>query len=666
MPVFAEYTNEECTPRIDAAAKAHRGVVQPRAKRWLLILIICVSTCAYAGHPWRVVILPGADPTQPAAQAQIRAIRGALAASAPDGVEFYTDSLDDLRFDGAALMPAFLALMKKKYEHKQVDIVVGLTDFALDFAKRYHEEIWPGAPVLISSVEDKRRKDIPAEFSYAPLHFDVEGTLALVERLQPQARRLVVVSGAAKLDVRLAQSAAAAVSARQSRKWAVEIWSGLTVAELQQRLAKLDLNTAVLYTTMYRDREGRTYFPFEVVAPMAKVSGAPIYGWYPTYLGQGLTAGSVISFETDGRLTGELAASILLGKTPAHGATTSTGPSRCAADVGRLEQLGLRTGALPGDCELRNAPPSLWRENRSAVLITLTVLLLQALTIAALLWQRSRRRVAEDAAALRLGELARAARFAAAGELSASIAHEVGQPLGAILSNADAAGMMLEHDQPEIGELHSILADVRRDALRANQVVQRLRSLLQKQPVEFGRLDLNTTVEEALELLGPEARRRRLTVESNLAANNADIMGDRIQIQQVLLNLSINAMDAMEDTEPSVRVMSISTRSANAGFELSVADRGHGIPPEAKARLFESLYTTKPHGMGLGLSIVRTIVDTHGGEVSAVARSGGGSVFTVWFPPAAEVTTPRTRHKLDKATARPTVEARHTTQGGHP
>ncbi len=561
-------------------------------------------------------------------------------------------------------MPDFLALMKKKYEHKQVDIVIGLTDFALDFAKRYHNDIWPGAPVLISSVEDKKRSDIPPEFAYAPLHFDIAGTLDLTESLQPHARHLVVVSGATKLDLRFAQSAAAVAVARRSRKWSVDVWSGLTVSELQERLAKLSLTDAVLYTTMYRDREGRTYFPFEVVAPMAKASGAPIYGWYPTYLGQGVVAGSMISFETDGRLTGELAASILLGKTPVQGATTTTGPSRCAADIGRLEKLGLETSALPEGCELHNVPPSLWRENRSAVLITVAVLLLQAITIASLLWQRSGRRAAEDAAALRLGELARAARFASAGELSASIAHEVGQPLGAILSNADAAGMMLEHEDPEISELHSILADVRRDALRANQVVQRLRSLLQKQPVEFGELDLNVAVGEALELLGPEARRRRLTIESNLVADKAQIIGDRIQLQQVMLNLSINAMDAMEDTNASHRVMSISTQSADSGFELIVADRGHGVPVEMRSRLFDSLYTTKPHGMGLGLSIVRTIVNTHGGRVTIEPRDGGGSLFTVWLPRAAGTATVGSRNSLDKAVLRSTVEGRRSTQGG--
>lgn len=659
--------NEEFIPRIIAANRARRVSAPGRVVRWLITVLALVgfSTCAYAGHPWRVVILPGADPTQPAAQEQIRAIRSSMSAAAPDGVEFYTDPLDDLRFDSAELMPDFLALMKRKYQHKPVDVVVGLGEFALEFTKRYHDDIWPGVPVVISSIGDARQSDIPTGFAYVPVHFDLDGTLALAEKLQPNARHLVIVSGGATPDLRAAQRAADTARARKSRRWAVDEWSGLTVPELQQRLARLDRDTAVLYTTMYRDRNGRTYFPYEVVAPMAKASGAPIYGWYPTYLGHGLAAGSVINFETNGRITGELATSILLGQAPHQSALSSATAPRCVADVGVIEKLGLQADLLPESCELINVPPTLWREYRSVVSIAVAVVLLQALTIAALLWQRRHRRIAENEATLRLGELSRAGRFALAGELSASIAHEVGQPLGAILSNADAAGLMLK-DEPEVGELHSILADIRRDALRANQVVQRLRTLLQKHTLNLDPLDLNATFDEALALLNLEALRRRIVIESHPVAQTTRVLGDRVQLQQVLLNLAINAMDAMEETLPPDRVLSISTRVAGQGYELAVADRGHGIPAGIGTRLFDSLYTTKPHGMGLGLSIVRTIVVTHGGHVSAAGHPGGGSIFTVWLPAVAEHAVSRVHCELDNAIEKATFEARPTTQGGHP
>ncbi|SAK75482.1 ATPase [Caballeronia temeraria] len=606
-------------------------------RRWslycLVLLLGLFSPAVHTGERWRVVILPGADPTQPAVAIQIRALRSALTAAAPDGVEFYTDSLDELRFDRNDLTPQFLALLKKKYENKRIDLVIGIADFALEFTTRYHKDIWPKASILITSIDESRVARMPPDFAYIAWHFDADNTIALAEALQPQATHLVIVAGSSAFDDFTARLAEQTARSRRSRKWDVNVWSGLTLKELQTRLGDLDpFAAAVLYTTMYRDREGRTFFPFEVVAPIARASRAPIYGWYPTYLNQGLLGGAVISYEDNGRRAGELAASILLGKVSPHGATLPTERSHCIVDRGQADRLAVRPSLIPEDCEQLNVPRSLWNQYRGTVLFVAAVVALQALTIAALLWQHRKRRVAEEAATVRANELARAARISSAGELSASIAHEVGQPLGAILSNADAAGFILEHREPEVLELQQILADVRRDAVRASQVVQRLRDLLRKQPVEFAELNLNLTVDETLTLLAPEARRRRIAIQSELGTACPGIVGDRVQLQQVLLNLSVNAMDAMHETENSKRILTIMTQSADHGVKLTVADRGHGIPEAMRSKLFDSFFTTKAHGMGLGLSIARTIVESHGGTITSQSREGGGSAFLVWLP----------------------------------
>ncbi|PQV49187.1 phospho-acceptor domain-containing protein [Paraburkholderia sp. BL21I4N1] len=579
-------------------------------------------------------------------------------------MEFYTDTLHELRFDSAELMPGFLTLLKKNCEHKQIDNVIGLTDVAFDFTEHYHAKIWPGAPMIITRAAGSRPKDIPSGFAYMPVNFDIDGTLATAKPSQPSARRLVIVSGAAKLDRRFAKRATSGARARQFHDWTVDVRSELSVPEPQHRLSALGTDTAVLYTTTYRDNNGRTHLPYELVAPMAKSSGAPIYGEYPSYLGHEMAAESVIGFETTGHLAGTLAASILIGKTPARRAIAAASTSRCIADAGVLGKLGLPAAALSENCELINVPPSFWREYRVVMLSAVGVVLLQALTIAALLWQRRHRRIAEDEATLRLDELSRAARFASAGELSASIAHEVGQPLGAILSNADAAGMMLKSG-PETGELHSILADIRRDALRANQVVQRLRILLQKHTTTLDPLDLNSAFDEGLALLGPECRQRQIVIEATMSTESAWVLGDRVQLQQVLINLAINALDAMESTFAPNRILSVSTRVSGKGYELAVADRGHGIPADAGQRVFNSLYTTKPHGMGLGLSIVRTIVTTHGGQVWAAVREGGGSTFTVWLPAVPEPAMSIVRPEISKVSETTAVGTQPETQGGH-
>ncbi|WP_322054025.1 sensor histidine kinase [Paraburkholderia bannensis] len=309
-------------------------------------------------------------------------------------------------------------------------------------------------------------------------------------------------------------------------------------------------------------------------------------------------------------------------------------PVRCAANVAQVERHGLAVAALPPDCLLLNVPHSLFREYRVAMLVMLVVLIAQGATLLALLAQRRTRRRAQAEAVARRSELARAARFATVGELSASIAHEVGQPLGAILSNADAAELLVKASHVDHAELEEILADVKRDALRANEVVQRLRALLQKQGVTFCVLPLDETLRCALTLVEPEARRRNIMVDTRLAADHVEVLGDRVQLQQVVLNLAINAMDAMHDTESGRRLLTLESVLLEHGVEFSVTDRGAGVDAALAQRLFEPFYTTKEHGMGLGLSIVRSIVEAHRGRVSVASRNGGATSFVVWLPRA--------------------------------
>ena len=214
----------------------------------------------------------------------------------------------------------------------------------------------------------------------------------------------------------------------------MEVWDRHSVEELRGRVAGLDKSTAVIFSSMLRDGQGRAGFPGDVLARIAESSRAPVYGLYGTYVGRGAVAGKVVDFAGLGRRAGQQAAA-LLGPQPASAAgTLSVAASSCVADHRQLQAHGLAASKLPADCELLNAPRNLWTEYRGFVLGAAAVVLLQALTIGALLLQRRQRHMAEAEAAKRRLELGRAMRFAAMGELTASIAHEINQPLGAILS----------------------------------------------------------------------------------------------------------------------------------------------------------------------------------------------------------------------------------------
>jgi C4-dicarboxylate-specific signal transduction histidine kinase len=262
------------------------------------------------------------------------------------------------------------------------------------------------------------------------------------------------------------------------------------------------------------------------------------------------------------------------------------------------------------------------------------VLALQAGLIGWLVVERRRRRLAEAAEHAQRLELAHASRLAVAGELTGSIAHEINQPLGAILSNADAADLVLASDEDRQEELRAILADVRRDAVRASDVIHRLRTWLARHEVEHKPFELNEAVREIQSMLGSEARRRRSTLEVRPAPLPVDVVGDRIEIQQVLVNVVLNALDAVADQPEERRTVVVSVGRGSERAEVTVRDRGHGMAPEDLPRLFDAFFTTKRDGMGLGLSIARTLVEAHGGRVWAENGSADGAVFHVELPAA--------------------------------
>jgi len=230
--------------------------------------------------------------------------------------------------------------------------------------------------------------------------------------------------------------------------------------------------------------------------------------------------------------------------------------------------------------------------------------------------------------------LAHVSRLAMVGELTASIAHEINQPLGAILSNAEAASMLLEATPKNFEEIKQILADIRKDDVRASNVIRHIRTLLRKRHLEMELLDMNQLVSDVLALTRAEARKRNIAWKSEFAPAMPMVEGDRVHLQQVLLNLVLNGMDAMADTPEDERWLTVSTAGSESGqVEIVVSDGGHGILPDRLPRLFETFFTTKKEGMGLGLSISRMIVEAHRGQIRAENNnSGRGATFRVVLP----------------------------------
>ncbi|HPX17461.1 MAG TPA: ATP-binding protein [Deltaproteobacteria bacterium] len=230
-------------------------------------------------------------------------------------------------------------------------------------------------------------------------------------------------------------------------------------------------------------------------------------------------------------------------------------------------------------------------------------------------------------------QLTHVSRLTTAGELTAALAHEISQPLAAILANAQAARHILNDEKPDMDELHAILDDIISDDTRAREVIKRIRSLLRKESAKSGRMDINRVIEDALKLVERESRFRRITVRSALAQGLPPVTADPIQIGQVVVNLVLNAMDAIdEDSEPPRDVTVESRMNGETEIVVSVRDTGKGIGEEALRSVFDPFYTTKEDGLGLGLAISRSIIESHGGRLSAADNPGRGATFSFSLP----------------------------------
>jgi signal transduction histidine kinase len=323
---------------------------------------------------------------------------------------------------------------------------------------------------------------------------------------------------------------------------------------------------------------------------------------------------------------------ILGGEKPGEIKTPPSDFAPAKYDWRELQRWRISEHRLPRDSVIAFREPTVWERYSWQIAIITAVLLIQAGLIAILLQEHRRRQIAEVQSRQRMAELAHVNRFSTAREFTASIAHEINQPLGSILTNAETAQAILRSPTPDIAELDEIVTDIVQDDRRAAEVIRRMRSLLKKTPFELKDLNLNDLVGETIEFLSSLALGRKVELLSRITSEALPILGDRVQLQQVILNLVVNGIDAMKDSPSDQRSISIRTSRVGEFAALSVSDRGPGIPEDKLKAVFDPFFTSKSEGMGMGLAIARTIIDAHRGVIWAENRDHGGASFRIKLP----------------------------------
>ena len=322
----------------------------------------------------------------------------------------------------------------------------------------------------------------------------------------------------------------------------LKFYDEMSFEDILKDAANLPPHSAIFWHLMNVDAAGVAHEANAALSKLSATANAPVFSYLDNFFGDTTVGGPMHSAEEGSAVAAAVAVRILNGE---KAGDIKTPPDRYASpkyDWRQMQRWGISESDLPPGSTVLFKPPSVWETYRWPILTVCTVLLLQGGLITLLMLERHRRRSAEMDARQRMLELVHVNRFSTAGEMAASIAHEINQPLGAILNNVETAEIMLQSQSPDLAEMKEIVGDIRRDNSRATEVIGRLRSFMKKVPFATKNIDLNDEVAETVKFLSPEARSRAIVLQSKLNGAPLRIDGDSIQLQQVLSNLILNGV----------------------------------------------------------------------------------------------------------------------------
>jgi signal transduction histidine kinase len=596
-----------------------------------LIILCGVVNCAMAADAKRVMFLHSFGPQFKPWSDYARTIRAETNRQAKWSIDFSDFSLASARSDGAESEAPLVQYLRALYLKEPLDLIIAVGAPAASFVQRHRSELFPTTPMIFTAV-DRRRVNydhLSENDTVVAVNHDFAAILKTILQVLPDTKTVAIVNGVSPNEVfwhEEMQRQLAPFANRVVLKW----YDELPFADILKDAAKLPPRSAILWHLMNVDAAGVSHEENESLNALASVASAPIFSYDGSFFEGALVGGPMFSVIESSAVTANVANRILSGE---RAGDIKTQPIEFAAprfDWRQMQRWGISEGSLPPDSIIDFRSPSLWQVYRAQIALVAAIILLQGGLISGLLWERRGRYRAEADARQRMAELVHVNRFSTAGELTASIAHEINQPLGAILTNAETADAILNSPSPDIAELKDIVTDILRDDRRAGEVIRRMRSLLKKAPFELKSLDFNDLVRETVELI--RAVGRKVELVSVITPDALPILGDRIQLQQVILNLVANGIDAMKDTPSENRIISIRTSRVEKFAELSVSDLGPGIPEDKLKEVFEPFFTSKAEGMGMGLSIARTIIEAHHGLIWAKNRDHGGASFRIRLP----------------------------------
>jgi signal transduction histidine kinase len=597
-------------------------------------LLVLAALDATAAEPRRVVLLHSSGRDFAPFSEFSGSFREQLVEQSLEPVDIFEAMLETARFKESQDEGPFVEYLGSLFAGHKPDLLVTIGAPAASFFQRYRPRLFPATPMVITGVEQRHFDEtaLTANDTMVAIKLDLPGYIDNILRLLPDTTSIMVVVGASPPEQYWRGE-----MRREFQRFTNRVkfaWTNdLSFDDILNRAAALPPHSAIFFAMMEVDAEGVPHDQDRALGELHGVANAPIFGPADTNFGQGIVGGPLFSAQALGRRAAGVADSILSGEALANIKTPPLGEASPVYDWRELQRWNISEAALPLGSEVRFREPTVWEQYRWEIVLIATALSLQTALIVGLFYEHRRRRLAEAFARQGMFELTKLNRIATASELSASIAHEINQPLAAIVANGNAVTRFLEAATPDLDEVRTALKSIVEDGYRAGQVIRNVRAMFRKDRQEEGPVDLNDLIRQTLVLLRNELRSKGVTVRTELADGLPHVEGNRIQLQQVLLNLVINAVEAMEQVTERDRVLHVTSRNHDpAGVTITVEDTGPGVDPKTIERIFEPFYSTKAHGMGMGLSICRSIIEAHGGRLSASPADPHGLAMRIVLP----------------------------------
>jgi len=599
-----------------------------------LLVLLAPTALAQERRPHSILVLDQAETRGPFYDLIFSGLREVVGAHPGPRVTLYGENLDLNRFDGTAYEQSLKRHLHEKYQDKPIGVVLAIGARALECALRWREELWPGIPIVFTMVDeiDFARLGPPPDATGVIVKTPLTDSIKVARAVVPDLDTVVII-GDQWERVAVFRSWVDEIPTATAGLRVVQV-IGEKMADIRKLVAELPERSAIIYSSIYSDGEGGYLLPRIAVGLIAEKANRPIVVAAETFLAPGGVGGYVLVPSAIGADAAKIALRIFNGER-AETISPVSGGVKPIFNWVQMQRWNVSESGLPEGSEIRFREPTFLERYRWQSMLIVAALLVQAGLILFLLHERRMRRNAEIESQKRMSELAHVNRQATTSELSSSIAHEINQPLGSILTNAETAELILQSEIPDLGEIREILADIKRDDQRAGEVIRRLRGFLKNAPFETKEVDLNQIMNETFRFLSLQATSRNIELYLQTSPAELRIKGDPVQLQQVILNLVVNSMDAMATIPYGRTVIGRTELNGDSTVEISISDSGPGIPPNKLAQVFDPFFTTKDQGMGIGLSIARTIILAHKGRIWAENQNGGGAAFHFTLPLAA-------------------------------